>query len=208
MSETVELKAFPRDVVGKANRRLASQGLLPAVVYGANTTATPLSIPRHDAELLMSGEGAGASIIRLNIEGGKPIDTVVKTVQHEPMKGRLQHIDFLAVSADHEVSTQVPIHFVGDSAGVRSGGVLMHNLQVLHIQALPKDLPDALELDVSGLEVGDSVTVADLPLSKGVTALDDGSVIVCSVTPPTVAPTAEESATEQAPEVIGAEEES
>lgn len=209
MSETVELRAFERDAIGKTSRRLAHQGQLPAVVYGAHQAALPLALDRHDAELLLTREGVGGLIVRLGIEGRAPIDTVVKSVQTNPTKGFVQHVDFLAVRMDEAITTQAPLHFVGESEGVRAGGVLAHNVQALHIEALPKDLPESIEVDVSALGVGDSLAVADIAVPKGVTVLDDPELVLCSITAPTLAPTPEESAAAPEPEEIsGSEEES
>lgn len=206
MTESVELKAYPREFAGKANRRLHAAGRLPGVVYGGGNEPISVALDRHDAELLLAREGVGSLIVKLGIEGRDPMDTVVKAVQSNPVKGFPQHVDFLAVNADTVVSTQVPIHFVGDAAGVKTGGVLMHTVQALHIQSLPGDLPEAIEIDVTALEVGDNLTVGEITLPSGVTVLDDADLVLCSVTAPSEAPTAEESAAAPEPEVIGAEE--
>jgi large subunit ribosomal protein L25 len=113
------------------------------------------------------------------------------------------HLDLWAVSMKKHISTVVPIHFVGDPAGVKTGGVLTHNLREVHVDSLPGDMPDSIEIDVEALEVGDSLHVSDLVAPEGVIITSPADEIICSVIPPTKA--IEEEVVEVAaePEVIG-----
>jgi len=213
MTETTAIAATPRDVIGKANRRLKSVGKIPAVLYGGGREPMPLAVDRHDFELMMQHHGGGATILKLAIEGDDaPVNVMVKDLQWSPVKSNVLHIDFLAIRMDQVIQAAAPVSFVGDAPGVREGGIFLHDLREFNVEALPKDLPEAIEVDISGLEIGHSLTVADVVAPAGVKILDDPEVTVCSVTTPSVEPVEGEEAEEAAePEVIGeepAEEES
>ncbi len=202
MSETFALTATSREMIGKANRRLAGSGSLAAVLYGVGHQAQPLSIDRHTFELLAKHEGLTSSLVKLTVDDHKPVSVMIKSIQHDPIKGSIIHVDLWAVKMTQRITAVVPVHFMGDAPGVRTGGVMMHNLQQVHVEALPADLPDYVEADISALEVGDSLHVADLTVIGEVVLLDPADEIVCSV----VAPRAlEEEVVEEAaePEVIG-----
>lgn len=203
MAETIEIAAEPRDVVGKAAHHLAPAGKLPAVLYGAGTTAQPISIDKHDFERMLSAHGEGSTLVKIKVGGGKAVNAIIKEIQHDPVKGTVLHADFWAVNMSQTISAVVPIRFSGDSAGVKSGGVLTHNFTDIHIEALPADIPEVIDVDVSSLEVGDSLHVSDLAAPAGVTITSPGDEIVCSVTPPTVAEAVEEAAGVEEPEIIG-----
>ena len=207
MTESTAITARVRETMGKANRRLAAAGEIPAVLYGPGRDTVALSLDRHDFELMMSQHGGGSTIVTIALEGEKkPVNAVIREVQHSPVKGTIMHVDFLAIRMDQKLQATVSFHFVGESPGVKAGGVLMHSMRELMVEALPADLPDSLDVDISGLEIGQSVTVADLTAPEGVEITDDPEGVVCSVTVPTAEPTEEELAAEAAePEVIGEE---
>jgi large subunit ribosomal protein L25 len=202
MTESIELNASSREVVGKANRRLP-QDRLAGVLYGSAHEAQAVSVDRHAFEQLMHHEGLRSSLVKLTLDEHKPVTVIVKSLQRDPIKGTVTHIDFWAVNLTQKIATTVPVHFIGDSPGARLGGVLTHNVQTVHVESLPADMPEHLEVDISGLEIGDSLHISDIVAQAGVTILDAADEILCSVLAPK-AEEAEEAATEQAePEVIG-----
>lgn len=210
MTDSTTIVAHPREILGKANRKLAEAGQIPAVLYGPGREAAPLSLGRHDFELMMSHQAGGSMVVKLAVEGeAKPVNAVIREIQHSPVKGTILHVDFLAIRMDQKLAATVPFHFVGDSPGVKAGGVLMHTMREVMVEALPADLPEALEVDISELDLGHTVTVADLVAPAGVEITDDPEGVVCSVTVPTAEPTEEElaAAAEEGaePEVIGEE---
>lgn len=210
MTAPSELTAYPREVVGKASRRLAHEGRIPAVLYGPGTQPVPLAIARHDFDLFAAHHTAGATILSLNIEGHKrPVHAMIREVQHSAVKGTPLHIDFLAVTMDKPVHATVALHLVNDPAGVRAGGILTVNLHEINVSAKPNDLPEVIEFDVEALEIGDSVHIRDIVAPKGVELIDDPETIVASVQAPKVEAEVEEAAEAAEPEVIGkaAEEE-
>jgi large subunit ribosomal protein L25 len=208
MSATSELTALPRDVIGKSSKRLASINQIPAVLYGHNREARPIAVDRHAFELFMAHHAAGAALVELNVEGEKKaVNAMVREVQRSPVKGNILHVDFVAVSMSETVHAVVPIHLVNDPAGVKAGGILTINMHEINIEALPGDLPEGIEWDVSALEVGDAVHLSEIAAPAGVRFLDDPESIVASVQAPRVE--IEEEVVEEAeePEIIGAKAE-
>jgi large subunit ribosomal protein L25 len=204
MSEAIEITAFHRDAVGKANRRLAAESRIPGVLYGHDRITKSLAVDRHEFELLMKHHSAGSTIVSMVFEGEKRVvNAVIKEVQYSPVKSSIMHIDFQAIRMDEVVHVTVPLRFVGDAAGVKAGGVLAENAHQVNIEAKPKDIPEAIEVDVNALEVGDSVRLGEVPVPHGVKVLDAPEEILCSVLPPTVAEEVEAPAEVVEPEVIG-----
>jgi large subunit ribosomal protein L25 len=209
MSTSTTLTAFPRTVIGKSSHRLASAGQIPAILYGAGRKeALAIAVDRHDFEQLMSHHAAGSTLVELELEGdSKAVNAMIREMQTNPIKGTIVHVDFLEVSLNKPVHAVVAVKLVNDPAGVRIGGVLTIERHEINIEAKPGDLPNFIEVDVSALEIGDSLHVGDITPPKGVTLLDADDAIVASVVPPTVAVEEEEVAEEAEPEVIGAKDE-
>ncbi len=202
MSEAIDITAFHRDVVGKANRRLAAEGKIPAVLYGQGKPTKVLAVDRHDFELLMAHHAPGATIVAIHIEGEKrPVNAVIKEVQHSPVKGSILHVDFQIIRMDEAIHVSVPLRFVGDSAGVKAGGVLTENVHQVAIEAMPKDIPGYIEVTVDPLEIGDSLRLGEVPIPDRVKVLDDAEEILCSVLPPSVIVEVEVEAAEEEEEV-------
>ncbi len=217
MAETYELNAATREVEGKSSRKLAVLGRVPAVLYGAGHDGEPLSIERGDLDRLLSQPGVRSLVLHVKIEGkGKPVNAMVKTVQFDPTKGRPIHVDLLAIRMNQAVTTSVTLNFTGESPGVKAGGVLNAVHNSVSVEALPSDLPESIEVDISALEIGSSITFADLVAPAGVTIQGEPEEIIASVTAPTKSMEEEEAeaaaAEEEAePAVVGeepAEEES
>jgi large subunit ribosomal protein L25 len=204
MADNIEIKATSREVVGKANRRLGADKV-PAVIYGVGVESRPVELDRHEFELLVSrSEGISARLIDLTLDGGKPVNVIAKAIQHDPTSGHPIHVDFWVVNMKQSISTSIQVHFLGEAPGVKTGGVMMHNLSSVQIESLPSDLPEYLEIDISGLEIGDSVHVRDLIVPKGVTILDSEDEIVASVVPPAKSIEEEEAEAAEAA-LVGAE---
>jgi large subunit ribosomal protein L25 len=204
MSENIKMKASGRTTIGKANRRLES-GELAGVVYGTAVDSKAVTIDRHDFEQVLSHEGNILSkLIELTVDdAARPVHVIVKSIQHDPLKGTPTHVDFWAVNMRQKVTTTVAVHFEGEAVGLKTGGVFMHNLMHINVEALPDDLPEFVTVDVSALDVGDSVHVRDLAAPKGVTILDDPDEIVASIVPPAKEEEAEVTEEAAEPEVIG-----
>ncbi|MDZ4169312.1 MAG: 50S ribosomal protein L25 [Coriobacteriia bacterium] len=203
MSKASEITVTPRTVVGKTAHRLAAVGQIPAVLYGVGREAMPMAVDRHAFELWATHHASGSGMVELKVEGEKkPVNAMVREIQRSAVKGTILHVDFLAVSMDKPIHANVPLHLVNDPEGVRAGGVLTVNIHELNVEALPAELPESMEWDVSGMMVGDTLHVRDIVAPKGITLLDEPEGIVASVQIPRleVEETTEE-LTE--PEVIG-----
>ncbi|MGI6345117.1 MAG: 50S ribosomal protein L25 [Bacillota bacterium] len=175
---TTVLNVSLRD--GKA-RQLRRQGVVPGVVYGANME--PVSIQIDARTLSAVIRDSTSSVMKLVIAGrsGEVLNVIRKDVQLDPVTRAIQHFDLQVVDMTEKINATVPVVLVGDPAGVREGGLLQSGLRELNISALPGDLPQAIEVDTSQLNIGDQLTVADLVLPAGVEALNDPAEQVCSV---------------------------
>jgi large subunit ribosomal protein L25 len=182
----VKLTAEPRDGSGKNdNNKLRASGKIPAVVYGHGEATRSVAIDAHETELLFSKIHVENTVISLSIGGEKgAVKTLVREVQKHPSRGHVLHVDFYQIHAGEMVHIQIPLSFVGTSVGVKNGGMLQHTMDELDIRVSADNIPERLEVDVTDLEVGDSVHVRDLKVPAGVEVLDAPDRSVCSVIPP------------------------
>src|ERR687885_14095 len=175
----MQLTANRRDVTGKAARRLRHQGRLPAVVYGHRTVASSIELDARDFERVFARTGR-TQLIDLVVDGGRPHKVLVKEVQVSPRRNTTVHVDFHQVSLREKLQVDVPVVVVGEAEPVRMGDADV--LQVLHnvrVECLPNDIPEAVEVDVSGLDHVDAgVRVAELELPREVTAVTDPEELV------------------------------
>jgi len=206
MTETIKIVAERRTVVGKSSKVLAREGRLPAVVYGVGVQSEALSIDKHSFEQVLVHSGIGSTIFKLVIDEDKPVNVMVKDLKHDVMKGTVEHVDFWAINMKATVSVAVPINFIGSAEGEKTGGVMVHEMREVNIEALPMNLPEHIDVEVTALEVGESLHVRDLTAPEGVTILDDLDAIVCAVMAP--AKEEEEVVAEEItePELIGGED--
>jgi large subunit ribosomal protein L25 len=179
--------------------RLRRSGKIPAILYG-QSDPTPIAIDGHEFGTKFHNVSE-SSIIQLNIDDTSR-EVLIKDYQQDIITGNVEHIDFYEFEQGKPLRTNVPVHFIGSAQGVREGGLLDTSLHELDVECLPADIPDAIEVDVSDLAVGDSVHVGDLTAPQGVTIHTSPDYVVVSVT---VARITEEAAEEAVEE--GAEEE-
>lgn len=192
MSKQEILHAEERGDAGRsAAKKLRGEGRVPAILYGTKTKATSLTISEKEISLLL-GHAAGESLlVDLEIkgtDGGSRKETaLIQEVQHHPVKGKILHVDFHAVSMTETLRTEVPLEPVGEAEGVKNqGGVLEQGLRSLEIECLPRDLPDLIEFDISALKIGDSIHIGQLQMPKGVKAVGDPEILVAMVSAPRV----------------------
>lgn len=176
-------------------RRLRRQGLVPGVVYQRGRDSLHFTIAERELRRAMA-DGGRTSVIDLAIGGAGPRPVLFKEWQIHPVRGSVVHIDFAEVDLTRAVEAQVAIHLVGDPIGVREGGILDQTLREVTVSALPDSLPDQIEHDVSGLQIGDSVGVADLTAPQGSTIVSDPELGIASVVAPRVEEEPEEEAAE------------
>ncbi len=181
------LKAKKRDDSGKgAARTLRREGRVPAVLYGRELEPVHLSVDAHEAERLFHSISVDNTIVDLDVEGEKkPYQTLVREIQTHPWRSVMQHVDFLRVQEGVAVDLEVPIRLSGVPAGVRlGGGVLEQMVHDLPIRCVPSKIPEAFELDVTGLEVNQSLHVSDIKLGEGVEARVPADRTICLVAIP------------------------
>jgi len=189
MSMQAALNAQKRDGSGKGvARKLRASGHVPAVLYGGKGESVSLSLNTREAERLFRSVSVENTIIELSVEGGETVQTLVREIQTHPYRNEVVHVDFLRLQKGVAVEVNIPVHFVGIPVGVRDeGGVLDHVLHDVHIRCIPSRIPESAELDVSGLNVGESLHVSDISFPEEVEVLTDASLTVCAVHPPRVA---------------------
>lgn len=186
MSETA-LVVEAREATGKgAARKLRAAGRIPAVLYGRGRDSLPLALDPRALDRILRAQGAN-TLLDLTVEGRPELtDTValVKELQRDPLRGEIVHADLYQVDLTRAVEVEVPIHLVGKPRGLEFGGILEHTLREVSLECLPRSIPDAIEVDISQLELGDVLHVRDLPLPEGVALLSDPDLGVVLIAAP------------------------
>ena len=175
----VKLKVDVRDAHGKnAARRSRASGKVPAVVYGRGMEPVPIEVDRREFLTALHTDAGMNVLLELQLKGKKVL-TLARELQRDPVKGTLLHADFVQIDVTQAVDVEVPIHVVGEAAGVKEGGVLEQPLFSVHVRCLPTDVPEHIEAEISHLNIGDSLRVADLPKSDKweITNDPDGPVV-------------------------------
>jgi large subunit ribosomal protein L25 len=176
-----QIQAEPRKVTGKQVKALRRAGLIPAVIYGAGLTPMAIELKARDAEKALV-RATGATLFDLAL-GGETHKVLVREVQRGSIRRDLRHVDFLKVAMDQLIRAVVPIELMGEAPAVKTlGGVLVTSVQAIEVEALPADLPDRISISIETLEkIDDKITVADLPLGKGVKVLTSPEDVVARV---------------------------
>ncbi|MEX2467673.1 MAG: 50S ribosomal protein L25 [Gemmatimonadota bacterium] len=183
----VTLGAERREGTGKGvARKLRQAGKIPAVLYGREMDAIHLAIDAHQAELLFRSIPVDNTVIQLDVEGDKePHQTLVREIQSHPYRGHLVHVDFLRIQAGVKVDMNVPLHLIGDPVGVReNGGVLEQTIHDIPITCVPSAIPEAIEVDVSALDLHDTLHISDIVVSEGVEIQLPAERTICSIAIP------------------------
>jgi len=190
MAEQIKLSATSRTEKGKGvAKRLRREGKLPAVVYGHKTDPIALTIDSKQLLKLIVEGKSEHKLFGLSIEGnGKPIEKIVmiKELQIHPLKRNFLHVDFFEVAMDEEITLSLVIKLVGEAPGVEMGGMLQQVRREIEIKCLPSQIPDTVEIDVSALNIGDSVHLNDIQLPEGIKVLDDADLTIATVLAPVV----------------------
>jgi large subunit ribosomal protein L25 len=197
------LKVAPRTEFGsRTSRRLRGEGLVPGVVYSGGSEATPFQVAEREVRSVIS---EGAALFDLEIEGGKAVPVVVKEQQLHPVRGSLQHIDLQEVKLDEAIEAEVAIELEGaeNSPGVKGGGVLEHVTREITVEALPTEIPDRIIVDVSTMEINDTLQLSTVTAPEGVTFVADDleEITIVTLSPPRVEEAAPE--LEEETEVVG-----
>jgi large subunit ribosomal protein L25 len=180
-----KLKASPRSDTGKgAARRVRAEGRVPAILYGRGIEPTSLAVDARELSHLLHTDAGMNVLIDLQVEGEGEHLVLARELQQDHVRNRLVHVDFVAISRDEKITVEVPISVVGDSPGVKEGGVVEHHTWDLEVECLPGDVPENIEADVSNVALGESLHVSDLRPPEGVTINTDPEELVLAVVVP------------------------
>jgi large subunit ribosomal protein L25 len=222
MAQQAKLTVQTRAVIGRnAVKKVRKQGLIPGVIYGVGQEPINLEVNGRQLSTVLARSASENILLELEIVDGdnrRNSLAMIQEVQHHPLQRQILHVDFHAVSATEKITAEVPIETVGEPVGVKTGGGLLeHILRDLEVECLPGDLPDRIQVDVSSLDLNQSIHVKDLQLPAGVEAVTDGDLTVVAVSTARVeeepveagaAPVAPEVITAKKPEEGGAAAES
>jgi large subunit ribosomal protein L25 len=166
--------------------RIRRDGLVPAVVYGLGGDSVAVSVPARELGHILSGASGANTLISLRIDGSDQL-ALARQIHRHPVKGTLLHVDFVRVRADQTIQAEVPVHLIGEAEGVSRGGVLEQLVHTLTIEALPRDVPNGIEHDISALEIGSAVHVSDLAIPASVAVMQAPEELVAQISAPRVA---------------------
>ena len=183
--ERVKLVVQNRAVLGSAeSRRLRRQGLIPGVLYGREEPVA-ISIPERDLRTALTTRGGLNAVLDVVVDGGKTHSSVLKEYQQDKIRGHITHVDLQEVRLDQPIHATVPVTLHGEAAGVKEGGVLTQVTNEVNVEALPMEVPEHLEADISEMQIGDTLRLSAIKLPEGVTLLDDpDEIVLASVTQP------------------------
>ncbi len=176
MSDDLNVQATSRSVFGKgASRRLRRENLVPAILYGADEDPAPIALKHNEVIKHLNNDSFYSQLLMLSVDGSEPVRTLLRDVQRHPYRQQILHLDFQRVVAGAELQVTVSVHFLGEDIcpGVKNeNGMVMHNDTELTVACLPRNIPEYLEIDMSQLSVGDSVTLSDIKLPEDVRIVD------------------------------------
>ena len=186
--ETLEIQVNARERGSKRQaRRLRREGKIPAILYGPKVKPIALELNKKDFSTRVAGM-EGSHLVRLKSGSTTLADKValVKEMQYHPISGDVMHADFYEVDLTAKIEVSVPLHFIGKAAGVVRGGILQPIVREIQVECLPLDIPQFFNVDVSALDIGDSVHIEELPMPEGVTAVYDSNFALVTVATPSV----------------------
>jgi large subunit ribosomal protein L25 len=200
-TETATLELNARTEQGsRAMRRLRRSGNVPGVIYGGEGDAVPFAV---DALTLRNTLAHAGAVLEVTIGSGQTENVVVKDLQRHPVRGDIMHADLLRVRMDVAIQTPVSVELLGtdEAPGVTDGGVLSQEHREVIVEALPGDIPDVIQIDVSHMSINETLTLSSVTAPQGVTFVDDPETVLATITPPTLEPVEEEIETET--ELVG-----
>src|SRR5438309_7889770 len=173
--ERVKLQVKERERRGSSDaRRLRRQGMIPGVLYGNGQQSYAIYVPERELRRVLTGAGGLHAILDVVLEGQKTTHaSILKEYQQDPIRGHISHVDLHEVRLDQPIQASVTVQLIGEPAGAKEGGVLSQVQREINVEALPMEIPEHIDLDVSGMAIGDSLRLADLAPIDGVSYLDD-----------------------------------
>ncbi|MEW6724231.1 MAG: 50S ribosomal protein L25 [Bacillota bacterium] len=201
--EQVSLKGQLREVGKGHSHQVRANGMIPAIAYGHGVSGIAIQVGQKELyHVLTTGAGRN-NLIQLNLDDGTSHNCIIKELQNDPLNGQILHIDFYVISMRDKLTTTVPIVLTGEEKVQKAGGIIQHQAREVQIECLPADLPDYLVIDISGLQVGEHVSVGDIVPPPGVTIITEPGEVVASVVAPRVAEEPEVEEEPGEPERVG-----
>ena len=203
--ESIALHAEVRQRGSKGSvKALRRKGMLPAVVYGQGAGNILIMLTEKDLHNILAVHSSGSTLINLDVED-RSYPVMLREVQRNPLRQTILHADFLQVSLTEAIETEIPLHLVGESPGVKDGGIIQHMLREVTVSCLPTQMPDMITADISGLNIGDQLTVGELQAPPDVKIITEADSIIVLVVQPAVEEEPEAEGEEAAAEPAGGE---
>jgi large subunit ribosomal protein L25 len=191
-----KLKAEPRDGTGKGvARKIRSAGRVPAVVYGKGAAAVHVTVDAKELFHLLHTDAGTNVLVDLRVNSDQML-AMPREIQRDHIRGTVLHVDFLRIARDEKITVEVPVHLVGESHGVKEGGVIEHHLWNLELECFPQDVPSSIEANITALGIGDSLKVSDLKIPSKTTVLTSQDETIVSIVHPQILVVEEEVAEE------------
>jgi large subunit ribosomal protein L25 len=182
MAKKTTLKAAPRARTGSGLlKQMRREGWLPSVIYGRGTANKNLKVDAKTFAEVIAHSSSENIVVNLEIEGEGAHMAFLQAIQHDPLTGAALHADFLAIDSKTAITAHIPAHLVGEAPGVKAGGVIEQYIHALEITCLPDQLPESIDIDVSGLGLGDSLHISDVKYPEGVRPTQPGEVVVIHI---------------------------
>lgn len=198
------LKANPRtDLKGSATRKIRKVGYVPAILYGNKIESQPVAV--EGVELLKTVRAVGKNgLFTLDVEGKKKHQVMIHEIQTDPLKGEYTHIDFFEVDMTSKIDVDVPVRLAGEALGAKEGGIVSHLLYEITVNCLPSEIPEEIEVDISNLNIGDSIQVADIRSQVSVDVVSEDEETIVTIQAPAAEVEPEQLEGEESePEVLG-----
>jgi large subunit ribosomal protein L25 len=182
MAKKTTIKAAPRARTGSGRlNKMRREGWLPSVMYGRGAANQNLKVDAKSFGELLARSSSENIVVNLEIDGEGTRLAFLQAIQHDPLSGSALHADFLAIDSNTEITAHIPAHLNGEAPGVKAGGVVEQYVHAIEITCLPDDLPETIELDISKLQLGDSLHVGDIAYPKGVRPTHAADVVVVHI---------------------------
>jgi len=187
---TIQLDSKKRTTIGKGSaRKLRSMGRLPVILYGPEISPMMLSLDYKQLQKILRGRSAESIIFDLRVDSNGKNNSkrvMIKEIQKDPVTRDYLHVDFYEISMEKELEVDIPVYLVNTPIGVSEGGILEHIRRELKISCMPKNLIDKIEIDVSGLDIGQSLHIEDISFPPGLKSIEDGNLTIATVVAPTI----------------------
>jgi len=182
MAKNTTLKAAPRARTGSGRlKQMRREGWLPSVIYGRGTENSNLKVDAKTFNEVIAQSSSENIIVNLEIEGEGTRLAFLQAIQHDPLSGSAVHADFLAIDSKTEITAHIPAHLVGEAPGMKAGGVIEQYVHALEIICLPDDLPETIDVDITSLQLGDSLHVGEVTYPKGVRPTHSADVVIVHI---------------------------